>query len=110
MALVGVGFMAQMTTTNTLLQLAVPDHLRGRVMSLHSALFLGVVPVGGVIAGKAADLIGEATVLAACGALLLCGALPLGRALLRRSVPLEEKRLERPPDVPSLEPDASPPA
>jgi MFS family permease len=110
MALVGAGFMAQMTTTNTLLQLAVPNHLRGRVMSLHSALFLGVVPVGGVIAGKAADVIGEATVLAACGVLLLLGALPLGRALLRCARPLEPQRLAVPPLAPSLEPDVTPPA
>ena len=49
LALMGAGFMVQMAGTNTLLQLRVPEHLRGRVMSLHSALFLGVFPNHGTL-------------------------------------------------------------
>ncbi len=98
MALVGAGFMAQMTTTNTLLQLAVPDRLRGRVMALHAALFLGVVPLGGVLAGRLADTLGNANVLAGCGVLLFAGALVYGRALVGRA---------RPPDAAS---EVPPPA
>jgi MFS family permease len=100
MAVVGFGFMAQMTTTNTLLQLSVPDRLRGRVMALHSALFLGVVPLGGVLAGRVADVFGEAAVLATCGALLFTGALVYGRALPRRSRPAEAT-----PAPPEYEPE-----
>ena len=48
---VGASFMFMMAGVNTLLQLAVPDELRGRVMSLHSSLFLGVLPLGGLLAG-----------------------------------------------------------
>jgi MFS family permease len=88
MVLVGVGFMAQMTTTNTLLQLRVPDRLRGRVMALHSALFLGAVPIGGLVAGALADRIGESAVIATGGGLLLLGSLAFGRRL-SRLVPLE---------------------
>jgi MFS family permease len=103
MALVGVGFMTQMTSTNTLLQLAVPDRLRGRVMALHSALFLGIVPLGGIVAGRAADRVGEANVLAAGGALLFVGALWFGVELGRRSRPLPEA-------ASGYEPDATPEA
>jgi predicted MFS family arabinose efflux permease len=88
MVLVGVGFMAQMTTTNTLLQLRVPDRLRGRVMALHSALFLGAVPIGGLAAGALADTIGESAVIATGGSLLLVGSIAFGRRL-SRLVPLE---------------------
>jgi MFS family permease len=108
MALVGIGFMTQMTTTNTLLQLAVPDHLRGRVMSLHSTLFLGVVPLGGLIAGTAADRLGQGRVFAVSGALLLVGTLLFGRELLRSGQPIEETPIERPEAA--IEPETTPPA
>jgi MFS family permease len=91
-----------MTTTNTLLQLAVPDRLRGRVMALHSALFLGVVPLGGVLAGRLADTLGNANVLAGCGVLLFVGALVYGRALVRRTRPADAAP-EVPP--PAYEPE-----
>lgn len=45
------------TTSQTLLQLSIPDHLRGRVMGV-VALNMGLVPVGAVIAGTGADLLG----------------------------------------------------
>jgi MFS family permease len=102
MSLVGMGFMAQMTTTNTLLQLDVPDRLRGRVMALHSALFLGVVPIGGIVAGRLADRIGDASVLAGGGALLFAGALVYGRTLVRRARPVEP---EAPVTPPTYEPE-----
>ncbi len=88
LVMVGIGFMAQMTTTNTLLQLRVPDRLRGRVMALHSALFLGAVPIGGLAAGALADRVGEAAVFATGGSLLLAGSIAFGRRL-SRLVPLE---------------------
>jgi MFS family permease len=83
--LVGAAFMMMMAGTNTLLQLTVPDELRGRVMSLHSALFLGVLPFGGLIAGALADRVGEPTVLAFGGLAAAVSAIGFGRVLLRRS-------------------------
>ena len=46
-------FIVTMATTNTLLQTLAPGHLRGRVMSLHTTLFLGVFPLSGLIWGCA---------------------------------------------------------
>ncbi len=56
--LVGINFVVQQTLANTLLQMAVPDRLRGRVMSLYSLTFQGMMNIGGLQAGFVADLIG----------------------------------------------------
>jgi MFS family permease len=96
-ALVGAGTMALFTSTNTLLQLSVPDQLRGRVMSLHSALFLGMTPLGSLAAGQAADAFGATRALAGCGALVLAASLYFGRQLLRHARPSEAIPLEAAP-------------
>jgi MFS family permease len=80
---VGASFMFMMAGVNTLLQLAVPDELRGRVMSLHSSLFLGILPLGGLVAGAFADRVGEAMVLLVGGAIVVCGTAFFGQVLLR---------------------------
>ena len=46
---VGYAFMVEMASTNTLLQMMVPDGFRGRVMSLHMVMFLGMAPLGGLL-------------------------------------------------------------
>jgi MFS family permease len=76
-----------MATTNTLLQTLAPGHLRGRVMSLHTTLFLGVFPLAGLIWGALAARVGEATVLAGGGLLVIAGAMVSGRAVLRHTPP-----------------------
>ena len=55
--LVPVGFfvMVQMGATNTLIQSMVPDRLRGRTMAVYSMMFLGMAPIGALLAGTAAD-------------------------------------------------------
>jgi len=45
-------------TANTTIQLHVPDHLRGRVMSVYTTVFSGSVPVGGLIMGFIASRVG----------------------------------------------------
>ncbi len=80
-------FIVQMATTNTLLQTLAPGHLRGRVMSLHTTLFLGVFPLSGLVWGWLADRLSEATVLAGGGVLVMAGTLLSGRAVLRHAPP-----------------------
>jgi MFS family permease len=58
MILTGISFVWQNALANTLLQLATPDELRGRVMSLYSLTFQGMMRVGGLQAGVVADWIG----------------------------------------------------
>ncbi len=55
---VGFCMMLQMSSSNTLIQAMVPDHLRGRVMALYSMMFMGMAPFGALIGGALADRIG----------------------------------------------------
>jgi MFS family permease len=47
----GVGFMVQFTTINTLLQTRVADEFRGRVMGLYTITFFGFSPFGNLLIG-----------------------------------------------------------
>ena len=58
MVLAGISFVWQNALANTLLQIVTPDELRGRVMSLYSLTFQGMMRVGGLQAGFVADWIG----------------------------------------------------
>jgi hypothetical protein len=50
-----VSSLAFNTAANSLLQLSVPDALRGRVMSLYTLLFLGTTPICGLTTGALAE-------------------------------------------------------
>src|SRR5208337_2680503 len=54
----GYSMMLQMACSNTLIQTMVPDHLRGRVMSVYSMMFMGMAPFGAFFGGALADRIG----------------------------------------------------
>jgi hypothetical protein len=58
MLLVGLSHVFQNAMANTLLQLAAPDRLRGRVMSLYSLVSHGMHHLGGLQAGFVADWAG----------------------------------------------------
>lgn len=47
----GLGFMIQFTTINTLLQTRVEDSFRGRVMGLYTLTFFGFAPFGNLLIG-----------------------------------------------------------
>jgi predicted MFS family arabinose efflux permease len=72
-----VGFAAtsQMAATNTLIQNRVPDELRSRVMAVYATMFMGVQPIGSLIAGGVAKRIGAPYALAVFGTLMLLGSL-----------------------------------
>jgi predicted MFS family arabinose efflux permease len=60
LAVAGFFEMIYLTTNQTLLQLSIPDELRGRVTGIVS-LNAGLAPVGALVAGAGADLIGPRT-------------------------------------------------
>lgn len=64
----------QMAATNTLLQTIVPDELRGRIMALYAMSIAGLAPVGGLLMGAAADVVGAPWALAAGGTIVLATA------------------------------------
>jgi MFS family permease len=77
----GFSMMTQMAVSNTLIQSMVPDQLRGRVMSLHSMMFMGVAPIGALFAGAMANKIGAPWTVALGGIGCLIGAAVFGSQL-----------------------------
>ena len=69
---VGFSMMLQMSSSNTLIQAMVPDHLRGRVMALYSMMFMGMAPFGALLGGALADRLG-APITVAMGAVASIG-------------------------------------
>jgi MFS family permease len=63
MFLIGVGTVTQLSTGNSLLQLNVPDQLRGRMMSLFSIIIIGSVPFGSMLYGIVATYLGAGLTL-----------------------------------------------
>jgi MFS family permease len=71
---VGFSMMVEMAASNTLLQVMVPDHLRGRVMAVYSMMFMGMAPFGALLAGALAGRWGAPRTVAAGGAVCAIGA------------------------------------
>ncbi len=67
--------------SNTLIQTIVPDHLRGRVMSVYSMMFMGMAPFGAFFGGALANRLGAPVTVAAGGVACILGAIWFGRAL-----------------------------
>jgi MFS family permease len=74
----GFAMMVQMAATNTMLQTVVEEDKRGRVMSFYALAFLGMTPLGSVIAGWLAD----ANMLGAPLTVTLGGVLCIGGGIL----------------------------
>ena len=72
---VGFASTSQMAATNTLIQNRVPDELRSRVMAVYATMFMGVQPIGALIAGGIAKRIGAPRTLTVFGSLVLLGSL-----------------------------------
>ncbi len=72
---VGFSMMTQMSSSNTLIQAMIPDELRGRVMSVYSMMFMGMAPLGALLAGTLAGIIGAPETVALGGAVCVLGSL-----------------------------------
>jgi len=68
-----VGFSAtsMMAATNTTVQNRVPDELRSRVMAVYAMTFMGVQPIGSLVAGGVAKHIGAPRTLELFGGIVL---------------------------------------
>jgi MFS family permease len=69
--LAGFGMVSQLSTGNSLMQLNVPDELRGRVMSLFGLIVMGFAPIGSLLYGGVAHFLGPGSTIAACSLLAL---------------------------------------
>lgn len=66
----GAALIVVFSMTASLVQLIVPDHLRGRVVSIYMVAFRGGMPLGSLAAGYAASLTSAPHVLAVNGTLV----------------------------------------
>lgn len=82
--------MFQMGASNTLIQSMIPDSLRGRIMSVYSMMYMGMGPIGAMLAGFAAEKIGAPRTLL-CGA-ALC--LVAGTHFMMRREPIRVQTAE----------------
>jgi MFS family permease len=65
--IVGASFLTFAAANLTLTQAISPARLRGRMVGLFATLYWGMMPVGGIIVGLAAEQIGARSALALCG-------------------------------------------
>jgi len=87
-ALFVVGFAAtsQMAATNTIIQQRVPDEMRSRLMAVYATMFMGVQPIGALIAGGVAKHLGASYTLLAFGSIVLIGGMVfIARVVMKAS-------------------------
>jgi MFS family permease len=70
----GYFIMLQMASSNTLIQVMVPDALRGRVMAVYSMMFMGMAPIGALVGGALSDRVGAQWTVAIGGLASMFGA------------------------------------
>ena len=63
----GIGMMIQMTACNTLVQTIADPAMRGRVMSFYTMAFIGMTPLGSLLAGFLASRIGAVNTMLSAG-------------------------------------------
>jgi MFS family permease len=71
LVILGVAFLTSVSSINTNLQTAAPDHLRGRIMALFVVAFMGMMPFGSIAFGALGDLIGPGPAVLVGGVALL---------------------------------------
>ena len=95
MLFVGLGTILQIAASNTFLQTIVEEDKRGRLMSLYTMSFLGMIPVGNLLGGFLASHIGAPNTLIIDGIACIIGSIIFAKQLpaLRRLVmPLYEQK------------------
>jgi MFS family permease len=88
---VGYFMMLQMSSSNTLIQVMVPDALRGRVMAVYSMMFMGMAPIGALLGGALAERLGAPVTVAMGGLASVAGACWFGVQLPK--IRVEARRL-----------------
>jgi MFS family permease len=83
MAVTGFCMITTMASTHTILQTLTEDYMRGRVMALFMMCFMGMMPIGSLIAGELAreDRLGPKRTVAAGGVLCIIAGVLFARAL-----------------------------
>jgi MFS family permease len=109
---VGFGMMVAVAATNTALQTLSPDPLRGRVLGFYGMMFVGMTPIGALLAGWAGDQIGAPLTVIAGATFCIAGALlfnrkrPVIRAALRQFMEQQADTFPVPVPVTRPNPDS----
>ena len=77
--------MIQISATNTLIQMATPDALRGRVMAIWAMILMGFAPLGALLASFVATIAAPGIPLTIGGAVCVLAA----AGFMRRSTHAE---------------------
>lgn len=75
MAVMGFAFMAIVNLSNAMVQTRIADEMRGRVMGVYTFFFFGAMPIGSLLAGWSAEIIGEPMTVTVSAIILLVFAL-----------------------------------
>ena len=91
--LAGFTLTVMSTGTSALVQTAVSDEMRGRVMSLFAMIYRGVPAIGALVIGLGAETVGLRSAFAACA--VICGLVWLALAQRHRRVDLSLREMRR---------------
>jgi MFS family permease len=97
LVLAGVSFTTWSSNANSIVQLAAPDHLRGRVIGLYFFAFAGTGSLGGLVSGSLIHVGGTRLAFGVAGLVAIASAVLIGRLLRPRAAPMraEETAPER---------------
>ena len=100
----GCCMMVEMAASNTLIQAMIEDRLRGRVMAVYSMMFMGMAPLGALLAGALAAPLGAPATVALGGVACIVGGaifsahLPTLRGPARELIIAQQLSAGGPPD------------
>ncbi len=78
---VGAGNIMVNNLCNSLVQTMSPEALRGRIIGIYTLFFFGFLPIGGLLAGLAAEAVGEPLTVAASALIMFACALAIALAV-----------------------------
>lgn len=82
--LAGFGAIIFTTSVNSMIQLNSSDAMRGRVMSVYSLVFGGVIPIGSMYSGNVAEFLGAPVCMAISGAVGILASLVIAGTITRK--------------------------
>jgi len=89
----GVAFTTWSSNANSIIQLAAPDHLRGRVIGLYFFGFAGTGSIGGLMSGWLVHVGGTRLAFFVAGIVGIAGTLVVGRFLRVPAAPMQAEGL-----------------
>jgi MFS family permease len=88
LAVAGISFTTWSSNANSIVQLAAPDHLRGRVIGLYFFAFAGTGSLGGLMSGALVHVGGTRLAFGVAGLVAIVSALVVGRLMRPRAAPM----------------------